>query len=198
MNKLNRPELILGSSSESRRTVLTQVGLNLKQISPDIDETELKGEKAAELVARLGKEKALAVSKLAPENSLIITGDQVLECDGEIFGKPHTPENAIAQLAFFSCKNAAFFTNICLMNNITGCVQTKTITTNLQFKELSQAKIKRYIEIEQPLKCAGSIKIEGLGITLIEKVSCNDLHAILGMPLMHLCSMLEKEEYHIL
>ena len=198
MTKLNNLELILGSSSESRRMVLAQIGLKLKQISPDIDETALAGEKAAELVARLGKEKALAVSKLAPYNSLIITGDQVLECDGQIFGKPHTEENAIAQLSFFSGKKAAFFTNICLMNNNTGHIQTKTITTEMQFKELKEESIKKYIELEQPLKCAGSIKIEGLGVALIENVYSNDLHAVLGMPLMYLCAMLEKEGYYIL
>ena len=198
MTQLNNLELILGSSSESRRMVLAQIGLKLKQISPDIDETALAGEQASDLVARLGKEKALAVSKLAPHNSLIITGDQVLECDGQIFGKPHTEGNAIAQLSFFSGKKAAFFTNICLMNNNTEHMQTKTITTEMRFKNLQEESIKKYVELEQPLKCAGSIKIEGLGVTLIEKVSCNDLHAILGMPLMHLCSMLEKEDYHIL
>lgn len=190
-------ELILGSSSESRRMALSQIGLKLKQISPDIDETARQGEQAKDLVTRLGKEKSIAVAKIAPKESLLITGDQVLECEGKIFGKPLTAENAIAQLNFFSGKKATFFTNICLMNNATDHLQSVTIATEMKFKDLSEDKITRYVEIEKPLKCAGSIKIEGLGVTLIEKVSCNDLHAILGMPLMHLCSMLEKESFKI-
>jgi MAF protein len=193
----NETELILGSSSKSRRQVLAQIGLKLKQIAPDIDETPSLEELPQDLVTRLGKEKAVAVSKLAPIQSLIITGDQVLLCDNKIFGKPLTTSNAIAQLKFFSDKRATFFTNICLMNNNTKNIQTKTITTQIQFKKLSQQKIHDYIELESPLHCAGSLKIEGLGITLINQISSHDPHAVLGMPLMHLCSMLEQEKYDV-
>tara|TARA_B110000459_G_C16621801_1_gene502154 strand:+ start:3203 stop:3832 length:630 start_codon:yes stop_codon:yes gene_type:complete len=196
-NNQNKMELILGSSSKSRYEVLTQIGLKLKQISPDIDETSLSGEKPQDLVSRLGEEKALAASKQAPMQSLIIAGDQVLCCDGKIFGKPMTIKNATAQLEFFSGKKATFFTSLCLMNNGTKQIQTKTITTQIQFKKLSEKTIYTYIAIEKPLHCAGSLKIEGLGITLLNQISSSDPYAVLGMPLMHLCTMLEKEEYNI-
>ena len=57
----------------------------------------------------------------------------------------------------------------------------------------SDGEIQRYLEIERPYDCAGSAKIEGLGIVLIERVNGDDPSALIGLPLVRLSAMLRNE-----
>ena len=79
--------LILASSSISRRKQLTVLDLPFDWIAPDIDESPLADESAFDLVMRLSLAKAETVAKTHPD-SLIIAGDQVCDFAGEIIGKP--------------------------------------------------------------------------------------------------------------
>ena len=58
---------------------------------------------------------------------------------------------------------------------------------------LDDAAIERYLAAEQPYDCAGSARIEALGITLIDKISGDDPNALIGLPLIALCRMLRNE-----
>ena len=191
-------QLILGSSSTARAGVLSQLKMPFKTVSPDIDETIYKDESATSLVQRLGVEKAEAVSKQTPEDSIIITGDQVLSVEGDIFGKPHTQEKAYEHLCYFSGKSATFYSSICVYNNHTKQHQLAVCPTTIAFKQLTTTQIKRYIKLEKPLQCAGCFKAEGLGISLISTMQSSDPTAILGLPLLTLCNMLEQENIDII
>ena len=47
-----------------------------------------------------------------------------------------------------------------------------------------------YVEREKPFDCAGSAKIERLGIALMESVSSDDPTSLIGLPLMRVTTML--------
>ena len=188
-------QLILGSSSTARASVLAQLKVPFQQVSPNVDESPIPGESVADMVERLAILKAQAVHKIVDQNALIITGDQVLSVDERVLGKPHTPSAAQEQLLFCSEKTATFYSSICLWDNRNHTYQLEICPTTIQFAQLTIEMIQRYIAIEQPLACAGSFKAEGLGITLIESMECNEPTAILGLPILTLSNMLKAVQF---
>ncbi|MBR9805195.1 septum formation inhibitor Maf, partial [bacterium] len=84
-----------------------------------------------------------------------------------------------------------------LINTSNGQLSTGVVRDRLRFRSLSEDSIQRYVEKEQPLDCAGSIKTESLGIALIEEMSCQDPNHLIGLPLIALCSLLEKHGLNI-
>ena len=62
----------------------------------------------------------------------------------------------------------------------------------MKYKNLNSKEIKNYLEIEKPFNCIGSIKSEGLGITLLDEINSSDPTAIIGLPLITLVNMLHK------
>ncbi len=184
--------LVLGSSSRYRKQLLDKLGIPFTQDSPDIDETPQPDESAAVLVERLAVDKAKALVDKHP-NSLIIGSDQVATFSGRIIGKPHTKDNAKSQLMQFSGQSVTFLTGLCLYNSQTGEHQSLVEPFNVHFKALTEYQIERYIELEQPLDCAGSFKSEGLGITMFSQLEGRDPNSLIGLPLIALTEMLINE-----
>ncbi len=173
------------------------MGLQFKALSPDCDETPRANEQPEQLVERLaiGKAKSL-MSTVAP--SLIIGSDQVACFQQQIIGKPHTKEKAIKQLTLFSGQTVTFHTGVAVVNSDNGHTLSRICQTRVKFRQLTQQDIVQYIDIEQPLDCAGSFKSEGLGNVLFEAVSGNDPTALIGLPLITLCELLRQHKYPIL
>ncbi|MCG6970340.1 MAG: Maf-like protein [Gammaproteobacteria bacterium] len=185
-------QLVLASTSPFRLAVLKKLPLSFDTDSPDIDETALPNESPEQLVNRLAEAKARAV---APRHahSLIIGSDQVAVLNGHILGKPGNHDNAVKQLRDASGQKVEFKTGLCLLNSDTGQAQVACVPFTVQFRQLSDAQIERYLAHEQPYNCAGSFKSEGLGITLFEKLLGDDPNTLIGLPLIELVRMLEKE-----
>ena len=184
--------LVLASSSPYRRELLSRFKLPFDVFNPDIDETPHINEKAKEISFRLAREKAF---KVAPHyaNSLIIGSDQTAACQNQIIEKPNTHENAIKQLDFLSGKIVTFYTSLCLLNTKTQKVQECVVEFEVKYKELNQQIIETYLLKEQPYNCVGSVKSEGLGITLLEYIKGDDPTALIGLPLIKLSDMLQNE-----
>lgn len=186
---MNTSELILASSSPARQTLLRQLGLPFTTVAPNINETPLPNESIAQLVIRLAKEKASAVAIKYP-TAIIIGADSIGVLDNHILAKPMTHEKAVEQLKACSGKSMTFFTGLCVLNS----KSTFTYVSELEvyFKTLTLAMIEGYLNRDKPYQCAGSIKIEQLGIALIDKIRGDDYTAIIGLPLMKLCSFLQE------
>ena len=189
-------QLVLGSTSPFRRSLLERLGIPFITDSPDIDEQAEPGERSEALVVRLAAEKAQAVGQNHP-NSLIIGSDQVACNNGQILGKPRNREKAIIQLQQASGKRVSFYTGLCVLNTANGQQQTLCEPFHVHFRTLSQSQIERYLDQEQPYNCAGSFKSEGLGIALFERLEGDDPNALIGLPLIQLVSMLAKEGINI-
>ena len=100
-------QLILASTSPFRQALLNKLGLPFITAAPEVDETPLAGETAPQLVERLARAKAQALGARYPDG-WIIGSDQVCVLAGKITGKPHTEENARAQLRAASGKTITF------------------------------------------------------------------------------------------
>ena len=184
--------LILASSSPYRRELLARLQLDFSCDSPDIDETPQPGEDTPTLVQRLALEKARAVAARHP-GSLVIGSDQAaVLADGSVLGKPGTAERAVQQLLHASGSEVTFLTGLCLLDSDSGDYQLSCEPYGVRFRHLSEETVRRYVEKEQPLNCAGSFKSEGLGITLFEKFVGDDPNSLIGLPLIRLVDMLAK------
>ena len=189
--------LVLGSSSPYRKMLLKRLGLPFKTDEPAINETPANGELPDQLVRRLAIAKARAVSIRHPD-SLIIGCDQVGIVDGQIIGKPGTHDAAVAQLRDVSGKTISLLTGLCLLNSHNGNFQDVIVPFMVKFKRLSEEVIERYLVREKPYDCTGSVRVEGLGIALLESLKGDDPNALIGLPLIKLVGMLKNEGVRVL
>lgn len=190
--------LILGSSSPYRKELLKRLNIPFECHSPNIDESPLTDESAIDLVKRLSIQKALAVHQECKYNNthkdgLIVTSDQVAVLGDVTLGKPHTKSNAIKQLSSFSGKKVSFLTGLCVFNQENQRHQYTLNEYHVYFRVLTLKEIETYINIEEPLDCAGSFKCEGLGVCLFEKMEGDDPNSLIGLPLISLGQLLRNE-----
>ena len=185
------PQLILASTSRYRAELLTRLGLPFTTRAPGVDETPRPGEAPEALVRRLSRSKAAAVAAAVPD-SLVIGSDQLAVCDDQLLGKPGTEARAVEQLTLLSGRTVTFLTGLCLIDANSGREDTTVIPNRVRFRALSDRQITDYVRREQPLDCAGAFKSEGLGIALFEAIGGDDPNALVGLPLIALCSMLSR------
>ena len=192
MPALAIPRLILASGSPYRRALLTRLRLPFEVLSPAVDESALRGEDAAGTALRLAAAKARKIGASSPA-SLVIGCDQVAALAGACLGKPGNHENAVAQLKAMRSQEVVFHTALALLNTQSGALQLANVPTTVRFRDYSDREIERYLVLEQPYDCAGSAKIEGLGIVLVECIVGDDPSALIGLPLIQLIAMLRNE-----
>ena len=185
-------QLILASTSPFRKSVLEKLGLPFDCHAPEVDEAPQPHETPAQLVERLSIAKAQAVAAHL-QQGLVIGSDQVAVIDDEILGKPGNHENAVGQLERASGKTVTFLTGLALVNAESGAIQAEVVPFKVVFRQLTQPQIVNYLNAEQPYNCAGSFKSEGLGIVLFERLEGDDPNTLIGLPLIRLIRMLEKE-----
>jgi septum formation protein len=189
--------LILASTSRYRAELLERLGIHFSAAAPEVDETRQPDETAHALVERLSLAKARAVA-VSSADALVIGSDQVAISGGEILGKPGTVERAVAQLQQLSGQKVQFLTGLALLNTRTGSEHVRLVSTPVTFRQLQQHQIENYVHREMPLDCAGAFKSEGLGIALFEQIGGTDPTALIGLPLIELCTLLQLEGYDVL
>ena len=192
--KIQYSDIILASSSQTRKDLMNRLGLNYHCISPDIDESPRGEIHADDLAKRLAFEKAQIVAKDHP-NAIVIGSDQVAwreHAPQEFIGKPLTVDNAVRQLQANSGQNVYFSTALSVQHLASGFERTLVEHYHVKFRELTLEEIQRYIETDQPLHCAGSFKCESLGISLFEQMIGQDQTTLMGMPMIQLCGILRE------
>ena len=194
MSSDTRPALILGSSSPYRRELLSRLRSPFEVATPDIDETPLADERPAATALRLSRLKAEAIAA-RHAGALVIGSDQVCTLDDQQIGKPGTHAKALAQLQLMRGRTVTFHSALCLLDGRTGEAQVADIQTRATFRDLSDAELDAYLRLETPYDCAGSAKVEGLGIMLLERVESDDPTALIGLPLIALTGMLRHVGY---
>lgn len=185
---LQRP-LVLGSTSRYRRELLARLNLVFEVCAPEVDETPLTGEAPQALALRLALAKARAVALQHP-GAVVIGSDQVADLAGRPLGKPGEHGRAVEQLRTMRGQTVVFQTAVAVVCACTGFEQVDLAPVEVNFRDLTDDEIERYLRAEQPYDCAGSAKSEGLGIALLEAIHSDDPTALIGLPLIRTCRML--------
>lgn len=183
-------QLILASTSTYRRQLLERLHLPFTVIASDVDEAALPGESPRMMASRLALAKARSVAVKHPF-SVVIGSDQVADLDGQALGKPGNHERALIQLQAMRSKTVVFQTAVAVVCIESGFAQTELAQIKVKFRALSDEQIEAYLRAEQPYDCAGSAKSEGLGIALLECIDNDDPTALIGLPLIRTCQLIE-------
>ncbi|RTL22448.1 MAG: septum formation protein Maf [Burkholderiales bacterium] len=183
------PPLILASTSRYRQELLSRLRLPFEAVAPNVDETALAGEAPAALAERLALAKARAVAATHP-GAIVIGSDQVADLDGTALGKPGGHAAAVAQLRRMSGRTVIFQTAVAVI--APGLAAIERAAVRVRFRALTDDAIEAYLRADEPYDCAGSAKVESLGIALLEAVESDDPTALIGLPLIRTCSLLRR------
>jgi len=200
--------LILASQSPARTKLLAEAGIRHEVLVSDVDEDAVQAKygvtDAHDTALLLARAKAEAVAALPEaEGALVIGCDSVFEFDGESHGKPYTAEVARERMLRMSGSQGVLHTGHWLVDcrdtaaNVendepaegTGATVGAVSSAEVHFASMSDNEINAYIATGEPLHCAGSFTIDGLGGAFIRKVD-GDPHAVVGLSISTLRDLL--------
>lgn len=194
-------QIILGSSSQSRKALMQRLEIPFETLVPNISEKSKENENSMDLVRRLAYEKYLAVSERTQKDAVIICSDQVLSSPEHghiIIGKPRNHDEAFSILSSCQSMDRVFHTSLFMINTKTQKTFETVVSTHVRFRRLDDTSIHHYIKKTKPFFAAGGIVAESIGIALFEHIQANDPTAIQGLPLISVCTGLTLLEHPIL
>lgn len=177
--------IILASNSPRRRELLGGLDIDFEvKVLPDIEEYYPDNLETPEIPVYIATEKAAAYKDLMAENDLIITADTVVVLGDEVLGKPVDLDDARRMLRELSGHTHQVITGVCLMTRERQ--RSFAVTTDVTFKELTDAEIDYYVEKYQPLDKAGAYGIQEwigyIGVTGLEGSYFN----VMGLPVQRI------------
>lgn len=178
-------ELILASQSPRRRELLGLFRLPFVIRVADIDETMDPTLAPFDEVARVSREKALAVCR--EEDDTVIAADTIVVCAGKVLGKPHSPEEAQQMLRLLSGRDHQVMTGMTVVRG--EKILTATQVTDIHFRELTEKEIAAYVATGEPMDKAGAYGIQG-GAALFAEKMVGDYYNVMGLPVCKLRQML--------
>lgn len=177
-------QIILASASPRRAFLLKQIGLDFQVIPSSVEEIADSHLEPQEMVLKLAKRKAQAVSREYPQ-AIVLGADTVVCCEGRILGKPRDREEAAEMLYFLSGRVHEVVSGVVLQRLIPESVRGEAVTTRVKFRDLTDEEITGYIATGEPLDKAGAYGIQGLGALLVEKIE-GCYFNVVGLPLSRL------------
>lgn len=182
--------VVLASASPRRSELMALAGIPCTVIPADICEDVLPGEQPAEHVMRLSREKARAVSDKAA-GRFFIGADTVVVLDDRIMGKPVDTDQAHEMLAALSGRSHDVITGIAVFDRSSGVCQSRSVRTEVLFKELSEREIIDYIATGCPMDKAGAYAIQGGAVHFIRSI-CGSYTNVIGLPMTELYELLQS------
>lgn len=191
-------QIVLASTSPYRRQLFEQLQIPFVAAAPDFVEQIEQTLDPALLVRSLALGKAQSLAEQYPD-ALIVGSDQVfVDPQGQVIGKPGSAEKAFSQLQEMVGRTHTFYTGLVVLDSHFGVVSSDVATFSVTLRPLTDAQILDYLQREEPYDCAGSFKIEGLGIALMERMEGEDYNALIGLPLIKLVSLLTEAGVKVL
>ena len=183
-------KIILASGSPRRRQLLDQVGIPHEVIVSNADET-IEGPPDHQ-VKELALRKARAVQKQCDPNSIIIAADTLVYIDGQVLGKPDTPQEAEAMLRALSGQRHTVYTGVAVLKGNSEIVFADT--TGVYFRNLTGEEIQAYIATGEPFDKAGSYGVQDRGAMLVDRIQ-GDYFTVVGLPVAKVATALREMGY---
>jgi len=178
-------KLLLASTSPARKRLLNDAGIVFETRSPGVDEDALvealRPPTIQDMTLLLARAKAEAVTF----DGLVLGCDSALLLDGEMLGKPHLPEVAIARWQKMRGQTGVLCSGHWLIDGETGEATGKVTQTNVKFANLTDEQIHKYVATGEPLQVAGAFTIDGIGGAFVERIE-GDYHTVVGLSLVAL------------
>jgi septum formation protein len=182
--------LVLASGSPRRRQLLPLLGLPFVIKTVGVDERALDGEAPTELVLRIGRAKAVAISEARPDE-LVVAADTVVVLNGEVLGKPTGPDDAVRMLRLLRGRSHIVYTGVCVWHAGRRRMASELAESLVWMREYTDAEIAKYVESGDPLDKAGAYAIQHAGFCPAACVEGCYL-TVVGLPLCHLQRALSR------
>jgi septum formation protein len=186
--------LILASSSPRRQELIRSLGLPVRIIPSEADETVSGQLQPKEIVETLAERKASSVAAALPESErkgLVIGSDTIVVLDGSVLGKPKDEAEAADMLTRLQGRAHEVYSGVTIIDAASGRTVTSHLVTRVWMKELDALRIRKYIETGEPMDKAGSYGIQGLGALLVERIE-GDFFNVVGLPVSLVADVLEE------
>jgi septum formation protein len=211
----NTPILILASASPRRQELLREAGIPFEVHAANINEDQIAGETPLEYAGRLSREKAEAVAAIYPQryvlgaDTIVVVSHEApgksetsreLQIPGkpEILGKPKDHADAVRMLRLLSGRGHEVSTAVSLVvpetRIETQSLVTRTTTTRVWFRQLSEEEIQQYVASGEPMDKAGAYAIQG-GASLWANRIEGEYSSVVGLPLSVVTEMLQANHF---
>jgi septum formation protein len=182
--------LVLASASPRRQELLRNAGIEFTVQAADIPETPQPGESPQDCAQRLAREKALAVSRLRP-NDPVLGADTIVVVDRQILGKPHNQNDAARMLRQLSGRKHQVITGVCVARPGEPSPNTSFESTTVEMGKISDEEIAEYVASGEPMDKAGAYAIQGIASRWISRIE-GDYFNVVGLPVSLVYRMLQE------
>lgn len=196
----------LASQSPRRRELLTQIGVRFDSLlfrggtraDPETSEDALPGEAPAAYALRVAMAKArhgqqIQALRHLPQR-IVLAADTTLDFDGEIIGKPRDDADALAILKRLSGRTHRVLTAVAVARE--ARIESRLSISEVRFRELDEAEMRRYVASGEPLDKAGAYGIQGRAAIFVAEIR-GSFSGIAGLPLCETALLLRDFGYPI-
>ena len=194
--------IYLASRSPRRRELLAQIGVRFEPLlfrdgarrDPDTDESVLPGEMPDDYVVRVTQQKARAawervVMRRGIRRMPVLAADTTVALANEIFGKPADREEAVRMLSTLSGTQHRVLTAVAV--NMDGRVELALSSSLVTFAQVSEERIRAYVDSGEPFDKAGGYAIQGRAGAFIERIE-GSYSGVMGLPLFETAALLRQ------
>jgi septum formation protein len=172
-----KARLVLASASPRRAQILTALRVPFRVVVSHVDETIGPEEDGAVAAERLARKKAEAVA--GSEELPVLAADTVVVCEGQVLGKPASPEDAARMLRMLSARRHEVVTGVCLVTG--GAVRSGIERTSVSFASMTDEQVGWYVATGEPMDKAGAYHVDGIGSAFIASLSGSPSN-VAGLP----------------
>ena len=181
---------ILASASPRRIELLNLLGLRFEIMPSNVDEKFIKGETPRDHVLRLSEEKARMSSALHPE-AWVMGADTIVIINGNVLGKPRTPDEAREMLGKLSGQIHTVFTGFTVTRKSAGILIRDAVESSVLFREIPEDEMAWYIKTQEPYDKAGGYAVQGMGAFFIKEIHGSYTN-VMGLPLCEVVDVLKR------
>lgn len=184
-------KIILASASARRQELLKRITEEFTITVSDFDEDSVTFDGNLESYVQdiaFGKAEKVA-SKL--KDGIVIGCDTIVTFEGRILGKPKDEEEAEKMLKDLSGKVHKVYSGLAIINIGTDEIIKDFEMTEVEFDDLEDDLIKKYVKSGDPMDKAGAYGIQGFAGIFVKKIN-GDYYSVVGLPLNKLYKLLNK------
>jgi septum formation protein len=182
------PPIVLASQSPRRAELIARLGLDFDVQPADIDESYRPGETPPAHAERLAREKAERVARTHP-HALVVGSDTIVVIDGDVLGKPKSPEQAVEMLLRLSGRDHEVCTGVAVAMD--GRVESGLERVRVRFRTLDRHACDEYVATGEPMDKAGAYGIQGFGSAIVQSIQ-GDYFAVMGLPVVRMLGLIER------
>ena len=181
--------MVLASASPRRRELVSAFVPPFTAVAPEVDETPRSGESPEDLVLRLSLEKARWAAGRAGA-AAVLGADTVVVLDGEVLGKPDSPQRATNMLARLRGRTHRVVTGVTALDGRSGRWLASAKTSHVTMREYTDAEVAAYVASGDPMDKAGAYAVQNDSFRPAAGVDGCYLNVV-GLPLCEVVTLMK-------